>query len=320
MTGVTIVWWRSVVGWVPRVGVGVDLVAAADVLDLVAAVVLLEPDVRDAAPLGVPDLLAELLRARGDLGGDAATAQPVGQLVGGRAGVLVGERHEHGARDGAAAGEHAVGDERDEGARDAEGDADAGVRRPAVAGQGVVASAAAHGLQPLVARHEDLHDGARVVVEAAGDPEVGLDGDVVVHHVRAAVDDRGQLGQAGLEQLVLDAEAADGLDEGRVGDADGRQGQARVGLLGRGPRRLDQERGDGLGRLLVELVDGADGGGYVGDAQAAVEALDQLAVVDLEREGGQRAGRRGPPPSRARPRRRGGRAARRGRRCRCRPG
>ena len=44
----------------------------------------------------------------------------------GRAGVLVGERHEHGARDGAAAGEHAVGDERDERARDAEGDADAG--------------------------------------------------------------------------------------------------------------------------------------------------------------------------------------------------
>ena len=66
------------------------------------------------------------------------------------------------------------------------------------------------------------------------------------------------------------------------------QRQARLGLLGRRASGLDQQRGDGLGRLLVELVDGADGGGYVGDAQAAVEALDQLAVVDLERQRRQR--------------------------------
>src|SRR3712207_9131455 len=37
-----------------------------------------EPDVRDAAPLGVTDLLAELLGRGRDLGGDAPRAQPGG--------------------------------------------------------------------------------------------------------------------------------------------------------------------------------------------------------------------------------------------------
>ena len=66
------------------------------------------------------------------------------------------------------------------------------------------------------------------------------------------------------------------------------QRQARLGLLRRGAGGLDEQRGDGVGRLLVELVDGADRGGDVGDAEAAVEALDQLAVVDLEGQRGQR--------------------------------
>ncbi len=110
---------------------------------------------------------------------------------------------------------------------------------------------------------------------------------------RAAVDDRGQLREPRLEQVVLDTEVAHGLDEGRVGDADARQRQARLGLIGRGAGRLDEERGDGVGRLLVELVDGADRGGDVGDAEAAVEALDQLAVVDLERQRRQRKGGEG---------------------------
>ena len=85
--------------------------------------------------------------------------------------------------------------------------ADAGVRRLAVAGQGVVAAAAGDGLQPLVAGHEDLEHGAGVVVEAAGDAQVRLDRDVVGDRGRAAVDDRGQLRQAGLQQVVLDAES-----------------------------------------------------------------------------------------------------------------
>ena len=243
-----------------------------------------EPDVRDAAPLGVPDLLAELLRAGGHLGRDAAAAQPVGELLGRRPRVLVGEGDEHRAGDGAAARQHAVGDQRDQGAGDAERDAHARVRRAAVAGQGVVASAGAHGLEPFVAGHEDLEDGAGVVVEAAGDAQVDLDRDAVADSARTAVDDGSQLLEPGVEQLVVDTESTHALDERGVGDADGRQGQARLGLFGRGARGLDEQGGDGLGGLLVELVDGADRGRDVGDAEAAVEALDQLAVVELERQ------------------------------------
>ena len=153
--------------------------------------------------------------------------------------------------------------------RDAEGDADAGVRRPAVAGERVVAAAAADRLQPLVAGHEDLDDGAGVVVEAAGDPQVGLDGDVVA---RPAVAQPSTTAASSarpvVEQLVLDAEGADALDEGGVGDADRRQLQAalRPAPAWR-PAVSTSSARDGVGRLLVELVDGPDRGGDVGDAR-----------------------------------------------------
>ena len=163
----------------PGVGVGVDLVAAADVLDLVAAVGLREPDVRDAAPLGVPDLLAELLRRwRRPRWGCRGARSAVGDAR--RWPARTPRRRARPARRSGTARLPASTPsamQRDQGAGDAEGDADAGVRRPAVAGEGVVAAAAADGLQPLVAGHEDLDDGAGVVVEAAGDAQVGLDGD-----------------------------------------------------------------------------------------------------------------------------------------------
>ena len=196
-------------------GSAAALVAAADVLDL-AAPSAGEPDVRDAAALGVPDLLAELLRAR----------RPPRWRC--RGGAARSRRPRWPARDSSstsatstALGTFGPGSRTPsansgiERARDAEADADAGVRRPAVAREGVVPAAAADRLQPLVARHEDLEDGAGVVVEAAGDPQVGLDGDVVVDGVGAAVDDRRELGEALVEQLVLDAERPDPLDEAR---------------------------------------------------------------------------------------------------------
>ena len=105
---------------------------------------------------------------------------------------------------------------------------------------------------------------------------------------RAALDHGGELGEAGLEQLVLDAEGAHPLHEGGVGHPDGGQLEAAPGLLGGRPGELDELLRDDLGRQLVQLVDHPDRGGHVGDAQAAVEALDQLAVVDLERQRGQR--------------------------------
>ena len=91
-----------------------------------------------------------------------------------------------------------------------------------------------------------------------------------------------------VEQVVLDAQGPDPLDEARVGDPDLREVEAALRLLVGRAGLGDQQRSDRLGRLLVELVDRADGGGDVGDAEAAVEALDQLAVVDLDREVRQR--------------------------------
>ena len=225
--------------------------------------------------------------AGGDLARDAAGAQRGGDGVAGAARLLVDERDEDGAGHRPAAGEHAVGEQRDQRPGDAERDADAGVRRPAVAGERVVAAAGADRLQPLVAGHEDLEDRAGVVVEAAGDAQVGLDRDVLGRRGGAALDDGGELGEALVEQLVLDAERADLLDERGVGDPDRRQRQAALRPARRSRRRRStSSSATVVGRQLVELVDDADRGGDVGHAEAAVEALDQLAVVELEAAAG----------------------------------
>ena len=103
-------------------------------------------------------------------------------------------------------------------------------------------------------------------------------------HVGAAVEHGGQLGQPFVEELVGDAQRPDGVDEGGVGDPDGRQPEALLGLVRRGAGELDELAGDDLGRQLVQLVDDPDGSRDVRDPEAAVEALDELAVVDLERQ------------------------------------
>ncbi len=56
-----------------------------------------------------------------------------------------------------------------------ERDADPGIARPAVAGQRVVAAAGADRADALEAGHPGLEDRPGVVVQAAGDPQVGLD-------------------------------------------------------------------------------------------------------------------------------------------------
>ncbi len=279
------------VGRRPGGRVGVDLVAGADVLDLVGAVgastLSREPDERDAAPLGRADLTTVLLGARRDLARDAAATQRVGDPLAARAALLVGQGDQDRAGHGPAAREHTLGDQRHQRAREAEGDAHARVRRTAVVGERVVASATTDRLQPFVARHEDLDDGAGVVVETPRDAEVGLDRHPSVHDVGAALEHGRELGEAAVEQVVADAEALHALDDRAVGDPDRRQLQTAPCLLGGRAGVVDEEAGHGVGRELVELVDGADRGHDVGDTEPAVEALDQLAVVDLERQRGQ---------------------------------
>ncbi len=106
--------------------------------------------------------------------------------------------------------------------------------------------------------------------------------DVLAPGAGATLDDCGQLGQAGLEQVVLDAQRPHPIDERGVRHPDRRQVEAPLRLLGRRADALDELSGDLVGGQLVELVDDPDRLGDVGDAQAAVEALDQLPVVELE--------------------------------------
>ena len=87
--------------------------------------------------------------------------------------VLVG----HGDEDG---GEHRPAHLDQPGARDAgeqagqaDGDAHAREGAPAGGGQGVVAAARAHRAEVLVTGHEGLVDGAGVVVQSAGDLQIG---------------------------------------------------------------------------------------------------------------------------------------------------
>ena len=80
----------------------------------------------------------------------------------------------------------------------------------------------------------------------------------------------------------VDPERAHPVDERRVRRPDRGELEAAPRLLGGGAGVGHEQVGDGVRGQLVELVDGADRGGDVGQAEPAVEALDQLAVVELE--------------------------------------
>ncbi len=103
-------------------------------------------------------------------------------------------------------------------ARDAERDADTGIGVLAVAGELVVATARADRSELLVAGHAGLEHGAGVVVEAAGDAQIGDNVDAV--SPGRAGDDLEQLVEALVEQRVLDTECAYGVDERSVRAAD----------------------------------------------------------------------------------------------------
>ena len=133
-----------------------------------------------------------------------------------------------------------------------------------------------------MADQHSLVDGAGVVVQAAGDRQVSHE--LAGSAAHGLGDDLLELGQALVEQLVLDAEGADLLHEGGVLGADARQLQRGVCLLLRGAHVLDEVRRHGLGADLLELVDLAQHGGGVVEADAAVEALGELAVVDPQHE------------------------------------
>ena len=254
-----------------------------------AAVGAGEPDERDAAALGVPDLLAELLRrSRPPRWGCRGARSAVGDRVAGRRGAP--RRRARPARRSAPARlpvEHAVGEQRDQRARDAEARCR---RRGTSSGRRWPARRTGRrqptDFEPLVAGHEDLEDGAGVVVEAAGDAQVGLDGRrASPTDVGAAVDAPRPARRALVEQLVARRPSARTRSTNEV-SATRIVGQLEAALRPApavAPASLDEQRRRRPRRgSLSSLSIGPDRGGDVGDAEAAVEALDQLAVVDLE--------------------------------------
>src|SRR5699024_799892 len=129
--------WPQVLGrWVPGGRIGGHLLPGADVVDLVPALGL-EPDERDRAAVGEPDLLAELGGGRCHVRGDAAGAQRVGHLVAGLPVLLVGDRHQHRRRYRPGGLGQVLGED----ARDQSGDPDAqphpGIGGGAVGGERV---------------------------------------------------------------------------------------------------------------------------------------------------------------------------------------
>ena len=206
-------------------------------------------------------------------------------------------------------------------AGDAEGDADAGVRRLAVGGERVVPPATADRLEELEADHVDLEDRAGVVVQAARQAEAGLHlergrcaGPCSPRPQRPARRGRCRAARcstpSACTRSTKDVSVVVIVASSRHCPA-WSCGEAGVG---------DEQLGHLVGRELVELVDERDHRGRVGRTDAAVEALDQLAVVDPEPQRRQRQCRQRLQPSPGPPRRRSGTAGRPSSPRRCRPG
>ena len=264
------------------------LLPAADVLDLGGLVLgTREEDVRDAPALGVPDLLAELLGSGRDLAGDAVAAQLLGQGVAGGPVLLVDHGHQDRARHRPVGLDDALAQQRHEDPAHPQRDPDAGVRRTPVGGERVVAPTRTDRTQAVVAVEAGLEDGAGVVVEAPRDLQVGDDLHPVGHERRTALHHRGELGEAFVQQLVLYAESAHLLDERAVAGADPGERQTALRLFVGQAGVLDEHGPHLLLGHPVQLVDRPHRRIGVGDPEAGVEALDQLAVVDLQAEAGQ---------------------------------
>ena len=252
---------------------------------------LREPDEGDPTAVGVLDLLAELLGGHGHLGCDPAGAQQLGGVLRGAPGVLVGQGHVDGGGHGAAGGGHLLGEHAHHQSGDTDGQAHAREHAVALGRQRVVPAAGADRAQLLVSGEHRLVDRPGVVVQAAGDRQVGhrTSGGAAVQ----LTDHLGQLGQPHLQQLVLHTERADLLHEGGVLGPDLRQRQGLGGLLGGGAELLLEQLGHALGADLLQLVDGAQHPGGVLQPDPPVEALGELAVVDPQREVPDRQGAQG---------------------------
>ena len=257
-----------------------------------------EPHERDAAPVGVPDLLAELRRARCHLDRDPAGAQPGRDLVGPFPRVLRAHGDEHRARHGTRRAHQTGAQQARDEPRDADREADARVGVRAVGGERVVAAARADRAELLVADQHRLVDGAGVVVEAARDLQVG-DDDAGRPH-RRRTDQRTQLGQTLVEQLAAHAvargECADRVDHALVGPVDRGQRQARAACASSAPASATSSAGHLVRADLVQLVDAAQDGLDVVQTEAAVEPLGDLAVVHQDAH---RRARRSPGARRA---------------------
>ena len=277
---------RSPVGCrrLPGGRVGVDLVPAADVLDLVAG---LPP------PPGTTRTGCRAARRTGSACRTSPRPEP--PRPGCRAGAAPPRPASHWARSSSAASATStqVGVERlaDQARRPTSrpSSRETPIEMPtpgyvvrAVGGQGVVAPAGADRAVGLVPDQLGLVDGARVVVQPAGDPQVGDQQARARARSRRASPRRGRPGPR-RESGAPPRGRAPASTNPRSASGDLGQGQARGGLL-RGGAGLHQQRGDPLRPDLVQLVDDPQHRLDVGQPETEVEALGDLAVVDLDPE------------------------------------
>ena len=136
-----------------------------------------EPDVRDSPTVGVPDLLAELGSRRRHLGADARDRSASATASDAARSRLVAHRDQDAAWAPTGCGEPAIGQQRAPSSRETPSEMPTpGKVTSTVAGQRVVPAAGADRAERLVPDELGLVDRAGVVVEAAGDLQVGDDG------------------------------------------------------------------------------------------------------------------------------------------------
>ena len=139
-----------------------------------------------------------------------------------------------------------------------------------------------------MALHLRLVDRARVVVQAAGDPQIR---DERARHAGArGIQQRAQLAQALLQEGPRQAQLRHpGADLGGRSAADARHLQQRARLRG-SDATGGELPGDALRADLVEFVQAPQRGVHVADPQALTRALDDLAVVHEDPHGRDRQG------------------------------
>ena len=280
----------------PRLGISRGLITSDDVLDLVAlgfAVLARrcrEPHVRDAQLVGVLDLLAEFRGGRRNVGRNAAGTQLVGDCVGGRAIILIPygdhDRSRGNPRGVRASGMQHVGHQTGQ----TDGQADARVTFAALRCEIVVPAARADRTERIGAVKEGLVHGTGVIIQTAGDFEVGD------HRARAdtcrLVDDHRQRIEPLASQSVRLAVSADAMLSAQGVELLGKFLAVRrrqFGKLKAGTRlcliraaAFNQKTSDLIGANLVELVDFAQHAFDIRQAKSAVETFGQLTIIRVD--------------------------------------